>query len=152
MKTYFAILVSLFAVDYVWLTMVAKGFYQKHLGYIFAEKFMVAPIVIFYILYAFGIMYFVVNPALDGSVQVLNTTKKSYTLLQVAIHNIQLNCWTAINGSVYELTDWIAKHPGGEGNILSICGKDGSAAFNNQHGGAGKPERVLQGYIIGLLK
>jgi cytochrome b involved in lipid metabolism len=52
---------------------------------------------------------------------------------------------------VYDLTRWISDHPGGEQAILSICGKDGSSAFDNQHGGQSKPERILAGYEIAPL-
>jgi predicted heme/steroid binding protein len=74
-----------------------------------------------------------------------------YTMADVAKHGDAASCWTAINGSVYDLTAWIARHPGGEGAILSICGADGSAAFNDQHGGQGRPERILESYKIGPL-
>jgi cytochrome b involved in lipid metabolism len=77
---------------------------------------------------------------------------KSYTASDVALHKNQASCWTIVNGNVYDLTNWIAQHPGGEGTILSICGVNGSAAFNNQHGGVRKPERILQSYFIGVFK
>lgn len=64
MKTYITILISLLALDIAWIGFVAKSFYQKNLGFIMADKFAIIPAIIFYILYAFGIMYFVVNPAL----------------------------------------------------------------------------------------
>lgn len=76
---------------------------------------------------------------------------KEYTLTQVTKHGAVSDCWTAINGDVFNLTDWIAQHPGGEEAILSVCGKDGSAAFNDQHGGDRKPERILSSYQIGAL-
>ncbi len=75
----------------------------------------------------------------------------SYTLAQIAKHNGMTSCWTAINGTVYDLTNWIAQHPGGEAAILSICGKDGSVAFNNQHGGQMKQQEILKTFKIGLL-
>jgi hypothetical protein len=56
-----------------------------------------------------------------------------------------------INGGVYDLTAWISKHPGGERAILSICGKDGSAAFNDQHGGQRRPANELSGFKIGTI-
>lgn len=74
-----------------------------------------------------------------------------YTLTQVAEHLNATSCWTAINGDVYDLTSWIMEHPGGEGAILSICGKDGSAAFNGQHGDQGQPEQILATFKIGTL-
>lgn len=76
----------------------------------------------------------------------------TYSLADIAKHKDQSSCWTAINGGVYDLTDWISKHPGGERGILSICGIDGSSAFNNQHGGQGRPEQILASYKIGALK
>ena len=78
-------------------------------------------------------------------------TPTSFTLAEVATHSGASSCWTVINGSVYDLTKWIAQHPGGEGAILSICGQDGSDAFNNQHGGQGRPEQVLATFRIGAL-
>lgn len=67
-------------------------------------------------------------------------------------HNSATSCWTAINGNVYDLTRWIAQHPGGQGAILSICGKNGSAAFNGQHGGNSRPQQMLSTFKIGTLK
>ena len=82
---------------------------------------------------------------------VVPTTATTYTMAQVATANSAAKCWTVISGKVYNLTSWIAQHPGGEGAILSICGKDGTAAFNNQHGGQGKPEQILSTFLIGTL-
>jgi len=79
-------------------------------------------------------------------------TNSFYKLGDVSSHNSQSDCWTAVNGKVYNLTNYINSHPGGQMAIESICGVDGSSAFNNQHGGASKPERVLSGFLIGALK
>lgn len=78
-------------------------------------------------------------------------TVKTFTIAQVATHNSEANCYSAINGNVYDLTAFITKHPGGDRNILRICGIDGSAAFDGQHGGDSKPERILAGFEIGTL-
>jgi cytochrome b involved in lipid metabolism len=61
------------------------------------------------------------------------------------------SCWSAIDGSVYDLTDWIGKHPGGAAVIKAICGKDVSAAFNGQHAGQKRPADFLAAYRIGDL-
>jgi predicted heme/steroid binding protein len=76
---------------------------------------------------------------------------KTFTLADVAKHNSQSSCYSAVNGVVYDLTSWITRHPGGEREILSICGKDGSSAFNGQHSGQGKPETMLASFKIGTL-
>lgn len=80
------------------------------------------------------------------------TAVKSYTLAEIALHKDSKSCWTAINGSVYDVTGWISQHPGGSGPILSLCGKDGSPAFDNQHGGQARPASELAGFKIGTLK
>ena len=79
------------------------------------------------------------------------TTTGQYTLADVAKHADATSCWSTINGGVYDLTSWISQHPGGEGNILMICGKDGTDAFNGQHSSARQPQNVLVSFKIGTL-
>lgn len=77
----------------------------------------------------------------------------TYTSAQVAAHNTSSSCWTIINGNVYDLTQWIFQHPGGEGAILSICGQDGTQAFDAQHGRPRdtQPQQILASFKIGAL-
>ncbi len=72
-------------------------------------------------------------------------------MAQVKQHNSASSCYTAINGSVYDVTSWINQHPGGASAILSLCGTDGSAAFDAQHGGQRRPESELASFKIGAL-
>jgi cytochrome b involved in lipid metabolism len=80
------------------------------------------------------------------------TGEKTYTMADVQAASTPENCLSAINGKVYDLTAWINKHPGGDKNILKICGIDGSSAFDGKHGGQTKPETVLKGFSVGVLK
>jgi len=80
-----------------------------------------------------------------------NTQNSGYTMALVAQHNAASSCWAAINGNVYDLTNWINQHPGGPENILAICGTDGSAAFNAQHGGQRQPAAELAQFLLGPL-
>ncbi|SSD59375.1 probable Cytochrome b2, mitochondrial [Saccharomycodes ludwigii] len=52
---------------------------------------------------------------------------------EVVKHNKPDDCWIVINNVVYDLTDFIAKHPGGPDIIQSNAGKDVSAIFNPLH-------------------
>lgn len=79
------------------------------------------------------------------------TTAGTYTTAQVATHNNASDCWTIVNGAVYNVTSWISKHPGGQAAIKGMCGIDASAAFNDQHGGEGGPEKVLASFKLGAL-
>ncbi|HNE90003.1 MAG TPA: cytochrome b5-like heme/steroid binding domain-containing protein [Actinomycetota bacterium] len=81
------------------------------------------------------------SPSKDGT----------YTAAEVATHNTAGDCWTSINGNVYDLTDWEDKHPGGAERIIALCGTDGSSAFDDQHSGEPEPEDMLAEYKIGVL-
>lgn len=75
----------------------------------------------------------------------------TYSRAEVAKHSKPSDCWTVINNKVYNLTKWIDRHPGGPGVIELICGKDGTGAFNGQHGGQARPASELANFAIGKL-
>jgi len=77
---------------------------------------------------------------------------KSYTAAQVAKHGTARNCWTIIGKSVYNLTSWVNRHPGGAGNIVSLCGRDGTQAFLTKHGTSGNAVSTLSQFKIGTLR
>ncbi|TSC70800.1 MAG: fatty acid desaturase 2-like [Parcubacteria group bacterium Gr01-1014_46] len=79
-------------------------------------------------------------------------TIASYTLVQVAVHNKSTDCWSIVSGGVYNLTSWIAQHPGGQEAIKSMCGVDATAGFLAQHKGQSKPTSTIASYKIGILK
>ena len=79
------------------------------------------------------------------------TTQSGYTMAKVKENNSAASCWSVISGNVYNLTQWINQHPGGPSAIASLCGVDGTASFNAQHRGEGKPTQRLSGYLLGPL-
>jgi cytochrome b involved in lipid metabolism len=79
------------------------------------------------------------------------TTVAGYTKAQVAQKNSRTACWVIVSGSVYNLTDWINKHPGGAGALASLCGTDATASFEAQHGGQARPSSTLDAYYLGPL-
>lgn len=78
-------------------------------------------------------------------------TATSFTMAQVAQHASAASCYTVVSGSVYDVTAFVTKHPGGQSAIKSMCGVDGTAAFSAQHGGQGSPASTLAKYKIGVL-
>jgi hypothetical protein len=78
-------------------------------------------------------------------------TVVTYTMSQVAQNNKSSSCWSAIDGSVYNLTNWIGSHPGGASAITSLCGVDGTASFKGKHGNQSNPAQRLAGYLLGPL-
>ena len=88
-----------------------------------------------------------VAPEVDPEVD----AESAITVDDVAEHATSDDCWSIVNGNIYDLTEWISEHPGGSGPIESICGLDATQAFGNQHGGQSEPESELAGFKIGLL-
>lgn len=78
---------------------------------------------------------------------------KSYSKSTVAKHRTAADCWTIVDGNVYNLTKFVAKHPGGRKRIIRMCGRDASAAFHGQHSsGSRAGSVVLTRYRIGTLR
>jgi len=75
-----------------------------------------------------------------------------FTVADIAKHNIRTDCWSTINGSVYDLTSFVDRHPGGAKKIMMICGVDGSGLFDTQHNGSSVAQASLGLLKIGVLK
>ena len=62
---------SLIVIDGVWLFSMG-GNYKKWLGHLFADKVSFTPVLLFYVLYTIGLVYFILAPALQGGISVKN--------------------------------------------------------------------------------
>ena len=65
---YFITLVVFFAIDMIWLGVVAKGFYRRHLGTFMSPKVNWISAMLFYLLFIVGLLVFVIRPALMAGV------------------------------------------------------------------------------------
>lgn len=79
------------------------------------------------------------------------TKALALTMKDVAANNTAKNCWSAIDGNVYDLTRWIKSHPGGQSAITFLCGTDGTNAFLAQHRGQSSPFSRLAAFYLGPL-
>jgi uncharacterized membrane protein len=66
LKLYGLTALVFFAIDLVWLGVVATGFYERHLGHLMAEQVRWAPAVLFYLLFILGILVFAVLPGISA--------------------------------------------------------------------------------------
>ncbi|HSP90759.1 MAG TPA: DUF2177 family protein [Vicinamibacterales bacterium] len=66
MGTYAITLVIFFAIDLVWLGVVAKNFYRQHIGHLMSAEVNWGAAVLFYLVYIGGIVFFAVKPAFDS--------------------------------------------------------------------------------------
>jgi uncharacterized membrane protein len=65
-KLFLATLVAFFAIDLVWLGLVARTFYRKYLGFLMAPKVNWPAALIFYLLFVVGILVFAILPGLEA--------------------------------------------------------------------------------------
>ena len=97
------------------------------------------------------------SPPVDSSAKTPNTGKSPSTgkvdlvASEISKHSTATDCWSIVNGNVYNLTTNVKSHPGGAGVIKNICGRDGSDAFKNQHGSSAKPNNVLSRFLLGSV-
>lgn len=74
------------------------------------------------------------------------------TLQEIAKHSSTGDCWLILGGKVYDITSYLAAHPGGEQTIISYCGSDGTSAFATKD--VGRPHSanaavLLQNFYVG---
>ena len=55
------------------------------------------------------------------------------THAELRYHNSSIDLWVSFFGTVYDLTSFQYQHPGGQDNILSHAGRDGTSAFQRVH-------------------
>lgn len=53
-------------VDLIWLGFIAKDLYRENIGFIMSKKPNWAAALVFYFIFIFGLVYFVINPALES--------------------------------------------------------------------------------------
>jgi len=90
-KLYLVSLAAFFAIDMVWLGLVARSFYQQYLGFLMAPSPNWFVAIIFYLLFVVGILVLVVLPG-------LGTKSLKATLARAALFGL-------ITYATYDLTN-----------------------------------------------
>jgi uncharacterized membrane protein len=65
-KMYLIAFIIFLAIDAIWLGLVAPKFYKAQIGHLMADKPNLLAALVFYLLFVVGIVYFVVNPAIEA--------------------------------------------------------------------------------------
>lgn len=64
-KLYLITLPVFFAIDMLWLWLVAKNFYREQIGTLLRTEFNWAAAILFYLIFIFGLVIFVIQPAVE---------------------------------------------------------------------------------------
>ena len=75
---------------------------------------------------------------------------RKISMSELAEHNSQFDCWTAYNGKVYNITQYLHYHPGGVPKLLEGAGKDCTKLFNKYHAWV-NIDSMLSKCVVGIL-
>ena len=72
-----------------------------------------------------------------------------YSADDVARHCAKDDAWVIVGDGVYDITEWIPRHPGGSIPLVQYAGRDMTDAFRAYHSPNGKAAKTLNAYKIG---
>jgi len=74
------------------------------------------------------------------------------SLEELKTHNKEFDCWTAYNGKVYNITQYMQYHPGGVKQLMAGAGKDCTKAFNKFHAWVNVDNILAKCYVGPLME
>lgn len=94
-------------------------------------------------------------PSINEAAEAQPEAHGAFTMEEIASHSTAEDCWLLIGGKVYDVTDFVAAHPGGQA-ILEGCGTDATLLYETRPMGSGTPHsekarQRLEEYYIGDL-
>ncbi|MFA6272319.1 MAG: cytochrome b5-like heme/steroid binding domain-containing protein [Patescibacteria group bacterium] len=85
------------------------------------------------------------NPIVNSNINGSNSADNNMlTEASVATHNAKTDCWLIINNKVYDVTDYLRSHPGGQAIVLPYCGKDATQAFDTKAGQGSHSQNAIE--------
>lgn len=97
LTAYFSILLTFLVLDGIWLGLLMGPSYRAWLGPLMLDKPVIAPAVVFYLLYAFGLLALAVQSGLRRD-SVSHAAKRSALLGLVAYGTYDLTNWATLQG------------------------------------------------------
>jgi len=73
-----------------------------------------------------------------------------YTLSEVSEHCMPDDCWIIVFDRVYDVTDFLDEHPGGQYIMLENAGRDATLVFRGSRHGRDAYD-MLDKYLVGVL-
>lgn len=89
---------------------------------------------------------------IENSIQDWQTStwkiNETFSMEEVKIHNIQLDCYTVIDWKIYNISPFFWKHPWWDEKLLWLCWVDWSSLFNTVHWTNEKAQMTREEYYI----
>jgi len=79
------------------------------------------------------------------------TEVKTYTIDEVNKHNKNKDIWIVLKGKVYNVTEFLEQHPGGEEVLMDVAGRDATSEFEDV-GHSDEAQKLMKDFYIGDLK
>lgn len=76
---------------------------------------------------------------------------KVFTMDQVSNHKSKTDCWFVIDGRVYDVTNFLEEHPGGDEVLLEASGGDATQDFEDV-GHSTAAQGMMETYLVGVLE
>lgn len=78
---------------------------------------------------------------------------KEYDLKEISTHTTPKSCWVVCNNKVYDVTEFLHGHPGGDDLILDYAGKDVTGTMKDiiEHEHSESAYEILEEYCIGQV-
>ncbi|MCL7040934.1 hypothetical protein MKW94_009466 [Papaver nudicaule] len=73
-----------------------------------------------------------------------------YTLEEASKHNTKKDCWLILDGKVYNVTEYLDDHPGGDDVLVNATGRDAIEDFDLV-GHSKSARELMENYLIGEL-
>lgn len=86
----------------------------------------------------------------DKLAPVLKDVRYKIPYTELGKHSTAGDCWVAVSGKVYDVTNWLSRHPGGQLPVINIAGQDATDVFIAFH--PAKAHQMLQKFYIGELE
>jgi len=89
------------------------------------------------------------NPKRTAHMNAPALKSDGYSAEDVARHCAKDDAWVIVGDGVYDITEWIPRHPGGSIPLVQYAGRDMTDAFRAYHSPTGKAAKTLNAYRIG---
>ncbi|KAI3970738.1 hypothetical protein MKX01_024385 [Papaver californicum] len=76
------------------------------------------------------------------------TLTKLFSWQEAAEHNTKDDCWVVVDGKVYDVSDYLDEHPGGDNVLLKAAGRDATDEFDDA-GHSKSAIDLMKGFCIG---